>query len=294
MVCSHEKCHDLRKGGVKHLHCPGNGRRLREAWTEAQNIAGDMKSLADSLTPAECDGDANVCTHMKNMLLKGASLCRLRCKYLGIVPWAFARADEVEGAIEVVRQMEATEIRLHDPLVQDIWRRLEGDIRRRAAGQDATKELLEEVKTINLASLDEGAGEGLHRSTNHEKTRAPGCKMVHLKGTARHKQDLAVCKSFLARWGDRGKDVFRYDWHHWKRIVQTKRRLRWRNKQARPKAVIKQVHREDYWGDDDWSAMASCLPAAEAPHTVKETPVEALRREWLVTKLEPNAVFSCT
>ncbi len=123
----------MRQDGAKHISCPFNGRKLRWAWTEAKNVASDMAQLSRCLGEEQGGGDAGVREQVSNMLLKGSGIVLLRLQYLGTVPWLFAGADEVDGAKEIARQMEAVPIGQHDPLTRDIWRRLEGDVRRRAA-----------------------------------------------------------------------------------------------------------------------------------------------------------------
>ena len=149
------------------------------------------------------------------------------------------------------------------------------------------------VGLLNLASLDESAGEGYHRATNGEATRAHGCKMMHLKGTVRHKQNLAKCKRFLRSNDALGRKIFRYEWKHWKRIMQVGHRYRWRSVQKKRKLVLKRVYREDVLGDDDWSAMTSRLEPDRPVVAQKPTPTEALYNEWLVATLRPNSYYSC-
>ena len=198
MVCNCEKHLKLRAEGVKHIHCARNGRRLKEAYAEAMSVADDFKNLAKHFPPDACEGYNDVHRQVCNMLLRAESIIRLRFHYLGQMPWAFVNADTVAGAQAVVRLMEAAPLDKHDPLSRDLWRRLEGDTRRRAAGEPASDALKRECKLMDEASLDEGAGEGYHRSTNGEATRAHGSRMMHLKGNTRHKQCLRKCRAFIA------------------------------------------------------------------------------------------------
>ena len=125
-----------------------------------------------------------------------------------------------------------------------MWRRLESDIRRVALGDEASPELLEYIELLALTSLDESAGEGFHRATNAERTRAPSSRMVHLKGTTRHRYNLSYCKRFLKRYGEKGKRVFRFEWCKWKRIVQTNTRSFLSNRKMSSKKVVGTVYQE--------------------------------------------------
>ena len=222
LTCNHEKCVDDRRQGRKHITCPRNGRKLREALRFAMDVAEDMKQLSRCVTLEACGGDRVVHKQIVDMLGRGSVEIKLRLKYLNVVPWAFARADEQQGAIHVLEQMTQNDLKDHVPLSRDIWRRLEGDVRRVANGEEASAELAKDVNLINWPSLDESAGEGYHRATNAEKTRARNASMMHLKGTARHKQHLRRCIGFARTHGQRGENVFRYEWRRWKRIVKSR------------------------------------------------------------------------
>jgi hypothetical protein len=200
MVC---QCPDhvrMRKEeGVKHISCPQNGRNLRWAYREATLISQDMYNLAMSWSATVIDESTRVHKEVRDMLLRGSQELQLRTAYLGLVPWAFCRADEKEGALLVVAQVQSRSLDKHDPLTQDVWRRLENDIRIVAAGGECSEALAKEVRLINWSSLDESAGEGYHRYTNIEATRARGSKMIHLKGESRHRQNLKTNFAFIRK-----------------------------------------------------------------------------------------------
>ena len=146
----------------RHAACflPKNGRRLRDAAKEAQDVATDMFNLAKHLPEEWCGGGPVVREQVRNMLLKGASVIPNRFKYLRLVPWAYSNADTKEGALEVIAQMTGRPLEQHDILSRDLWRRLENDIRNVGAGQEPSVALAKEVALLNLVSLDECAGEG--------------------------------------------------------------------------------------------------------------------------------------
>jgi hypothetical protein len=94
------------------------------------------------------------------MLSRVNSSIDLRFGYLRNVPWAVVRADSVEGAAEFMRQVEAVPMEQHDAMTQQIMRTFGGDIARRAAGGDASADLLAEVERFCDVPLDESCGEG--------------------------------------------------------------------------------------------------------------------------------------
>jgi hypothetical protein len=186
MICGCPEHIQARKNGTRHISCPRNGRRLREAWPFVQGVVKDMVRDSNALGVAACNGSEPVRKQVSNMMKRGASTIGIRFKYLANIPWICCNMDNMEGALEVIRQVEARPLPEHDPLMLDIWRRLESDIRQVAGGAEPSDALTEEVDLINATSLDESAGEGYHRASNHEHTRAPGAKMLHLKNTTRH------------------------------------------------------------------------------------------------------------
>ena len=69
-----------------------------------------------------------------------------------------------------------------------IGEELEEDLVLVAAGCTCTRKLHEAAERLGWSSLDESAGEGYHRSTNHEKTRAAASSDADLKRATRERQ----------------------------------------------------------------------------------------------------------
>ena len=191
-----------------------------------------------------------------------------------------------------MEQVESRPLRDHDPLTQDIWNRLHSDIKLRADGGAVTEELAKEVKLINDTGLDESAGEGWHRSCNHEKTRAPSSSLVHLKRTTRQKAILRNLTRFLPQYGERASAVLRYEWVCWKRVLQTRRRNRWVPKLMKSTDVLARVYREDAKASEDWSSVLERMPDVRPVTTEKASEAEKLQRDWLVSTLDTNAFYS--
>jgi hypothetical protein len=93
------------------------------------------------------------------------------------------------GGIIVIELVEKRPLDRHDSLTKDVWHRLEGDIRRVAAGAEPSEAWRDERGPIAMASMDEFAVEGFHRTAIHEDTRTTKCKMLHLKGPTRQTPD---------------------------------------------------------------------------------------------------------
>jgi hypothetical protein len=117
--------------------------------------------------------------------------------------------------------------------------------------------------------------------------------MVHLKGEPRHKYNLNFCKNFIKQHKEAGKRIFRYEWKHWKRILQKSRKHRWRNRQMRSKEVVNTVFREYEYNLIDWTAIVGnvVVPRHVVAHT--QSALEQLENEWLECTLFPNTTYTC-
>ena len=86
------------------------------------------------------------------------------------------------------------------------------DIEATAGGSPPSARMIAEVERLKCSSIDESAGEGWHRGTNVEHVRAASAKTVHLEVSTRVKQCIRGCRQIIARYGERGKKVIRYEW----------------------------------------------------------------------------------
>ena len=162
------------------------------------------------------------------MLYKRLTAVDVRFSYLSQLPWAFARADTVEGAIVDMDLLRARPLELQDLLTRARADRIGGDVDRRSQGLPASAALVQEVREINGMPLDESCGEGYHRDTHCEKKRAAASSSRHLKQHVRFRKCLGRVQHFIEVHGDRGRKVARWEWFNYKRILQTKKKLRWR------------------------------------------------------------------
>ena len=156
----------------------------------------------------------------------------------------------------VIQSVEKFPMDNHDPLTRAVMARLGQSILSRSQGGDCPQELADEAKRFRLAMLDEGAGEGVHRATAHEKDRAPASGVQHVKQSSRERAAIERASDFLEAHGERGRSVFRYEWSHWKRIVNPNPQSRWRNVKWKPKQALERFYREDDFAQQDWSGIA--------------------------------------
>ena len=172
------------------------------------------------------------------------------------------------------------------------WRRLQDDLISRSTGGPLSEALNEEVAAIQDAGLDEAAGEGYHRSTYHEHCRAPSASTVHLKRATRSKQVLKTVRRLILTHRELGKDVLRYEWTHWRRILQVFHKRRWRSKRMKRREFISCVYREDAKAAEDWTSIMHRLPDHRAAVPAKSSEAERLETEWINASIEVNGIYS--
>jgi len=211
LCCSHEKCQQLRADGAKHVSCPRNGRRLKEANKFILDRIGDFKRWAREVTLEACEGDVRFWKLVQDMCKHAASELRLHFKHLGVVPWSLVNADSVEGAKEAVLQINERPLDEHDCVTRDFLDKVGHDLQCRAQGGEASTALLAEISELEDTMLEEGAGEGVHRGTNLEKIRAAASTSIHIKQKIRVKGVVKTVRRFLHTHGKAGREAFRFE-----------------------------------------------------------------------------------
>ena len=264
---------------------PSERRRLKKALEWLQFRIAEFLQWATNITPADCEFDQDIFKSITGMLRQAASLLTNRFSYLGKVPWLFATADSVEGAAACLAQVRALPLDQHDPATQSFMAAVGGDLEARAAGGELTDALANEVNAVDDGRLDESCGEGYHRDSSHEKLRAPASTLAHLKGNTRLKQVISQCRVLMAT--EMGRNVLRYEWHCWSRVLQTDPKLWWRAKKIKAGALYAKVYREDADADLDWSTVAVRLPLERPVKAESASTREQLQREYLCTVLVP-------
>ena len=176
-----------------------------------------MRAKGGGLTDADTEGSQDIYQCIVVMLAKKLTNIDVRFKYLNSLPWAFCKADTVEGALHVMTLLRARPLEDQDPLTRILASRLGGDIEKRSRGEPASAALLQEVQEMCYQPLDESLGEGYHRDTNVEKRRAAGSSQRHLKQNTRFSRSLLRLHQFQEKYGERGKAVVLFEWRKWKK-----------------------------------------------------------------------------
>ena len=129
------------------------------------------------LTAADTEGNEDIWQCMVVMLHKAWAEIDRRFGYLNVLPWAFATADTIKGALHVMTLLRARPMAQQDPYTRILADRIGGDVEKRSRGEPASDNLRSEVKTLKMHPLSESLGEGYHRGTNLEK-KASRCKLA--------------------------------------------------------------------------------------------------------------------
>ena len=161
MVCECEEHVQLRVvEWRRHVPCALSSRRLKGAWPFITKVLVDTKYLIQICDVTMIAGESeSVFADIMAMLARMVSEIKLRFGYMALIPWAFARADSIEGAQEVLRQVGLRPLDDHDHLPKVLMTEIGMDIERRAAGAEATQELVDVVARICNTPLDESCGE---------------------------------------------------------------------------------------------------------------------------------------
>jgi hypothetical protein len=192
----------------------------------------------------------------------------------------------------VVEQVRAKTLDAHDSLTRAMWEMYEQDLVDLAGGGRCSDRWAAEVLTFNLTPLDESAGEGYHRSTTCVRKIASGAKSPYIKQSTRFAENLKRVRSVIRDHGKRGKDVVRFDWRTWTRILQSKRSLRWRPKRMKPIDIFRRVYRMDPMASEDWSRICSRIHAHARVDAAKEPIRDALAREYAAATFAPLTYYS--
>ena len=278
--------------GVKHIECFQNSRKLKEAWPFLSDLKQETFEKGCNFTVDQCEGNKDVWMCILTMLHKQIVQVDQRFGYLSRLPHIIVRCDSVEGAKEFMLQLRAKPWREHEPLTRILAERVGGDIEKRSQGEDVTPALRRVIDTYCKTPFDESCGEGYHRGTHLEHSRAPHSTSAHLKQVNRFKTVLKKTEAFAEAHGERGAAVVRFEWRAWKRILQVDPRRRWYPMKIPAADAGARVYREDKRAQDNWEVICRRQAVSCPVIPEKVDGKEALRNEFLVSTLETNSFYS--
>jgi hypothetical protein len=190
MICDCPEHLDARREHPdRHLviDCFMNSRRIKDAWKTVKCEIDRANLLHRTIVPAQVENHPFMFRYIKTSLLKVQTELHKRFHYLDLPPWCFCRADEREGAAHFMAEFRARPEEDHDVMTCWLADNYGEDMDACALGGESSDRLKQEVQTMCMCPLNEAAGEGYHRSTHHEVTRATASSTVHVKQAVRKK-----------------------------------------------------------------------------------------------------------
>jgi hypothetical protein len=129
---------------------------------------------------------------------------------------------------------------------------------------------MNEITALNNTPLDEGPGESVHRISNLTLSRASASRMPWVMGSIRHKQNLKTCSNFITDHGEAGKNVFRYEWTHYKRVLRPSNSNRFQSVRMTDQSFYRKLYKLDDDGDD-WSDIKCSSPSVPNARPLSST-----------------------
>ena len=288
MVCNCPAHIEQRRVTKRHVKCSRASRRLDEVYDMVTEEVKSAREDARNLTKEDCEGDQPMTNRTRDMLLKYASLLELRCKYLALIPWRFAAARKPPDAAACLKMLNETPQAQLDTVSRKFVA-LMPDLQAVADGGAISAALDAEITKLCDGPLDESAGEGYHRGTNLVHSRAPVATTETVVQEVRLDSVLTRLKAMSSKYGRAGRNVIRYEWRHWKRVLQCKRTRLFRNKKLPARAAYRRIYREDALAKDNWDQVVSRRNAT--PPIPIEDNIDAVQREYAIASLVPKRFY---
>ena len=241
-----------------------------------------MLGRARSLRLTDVEGDRELLKVIRGQIeFLGTGMLH-RNRYLGCPPCSFARTGTTAGAAEFLAQVRSHPLEHHDNttinLIHSFEQPLEEFVR---PGVDPPA--LAEARTVfNLAPLDASRGEGTHREKTFEQQRAPATGSQRLKQAGRTTPSVNTVKQFKRQFGERGNEVIRFEWQHFKRILRPAGNKEWLPVPMSTANFYARVYREDEVAELNWNNIATRMPPPREVVTEKPDNEGTLHNEYLV------------
>jgi len=293
MICTCPEHVQMRLEGAKHVFCYFNGCRLDEAFDYTQAKAVEMRTRSRTLTVADCEGDREVHRAVRRMLEYSAAQLHTRNKHYGVPPWSFARCGTRQGAQEFLDMVAKYPIEQHDNTTVNLMHGFGYMLQRFVAGEDMHPALEDAIRVFKTtAHLDESRGEGYHKEPTAEKKRAPASTSKRLKQCTRNRASLRFMQAFKKRYGPRAKDVLRFEWHNYKRILRSAGPRQWQPVGLPHGKFYDRVYREDEHAELNWNSLAPKLPLERPVTHAQPGAADRLNNEYLMALIEPGNHYS--
>jgi hypothetical protein len=289
MVCGCPEHRRQRHETGKQDPCNRVGRRLHEAADFVTKQPGLIRKAATDLKPVDTCDDNSICTDTKSMLRKYASLFETRTKYFMLIPWMYVNMDTEEGAQACLRQFADADFDSLDPLSQRLGTTLEADMQVVAFGGAPSAAIMKEVRRLENASCDESPGEGYHREATHSAGRSRSATTQTIIQEIRLERGLSRVKASVAEHGQSARDIIRWEWRNFKRILQHDPKRAHRGVGDSAQQVYDRIYRQDERSRHNWTLIVD-PPRADAPFPFEDN-VDAVQREYIREVIVPGQYY---
>jgi len=113
-----------------------------------------------------------------------------------------------------------------------------------------------------------------------------------MKQTVWVKAVIKTCRGFMTKHGQVGKDIVRFEWRNYARILQTQKRYRFRVKRIKFQALLRRVYREDDKAKENWSSILTRVPLERPVHVDSGDSSTQLETEYFASVITPHSNFA--
>ena len=199
--------------------CKRNGRRLGTALGRVERAIKYFRETARDLKQEDVENDKPLCIEIMFICRALVEMLKTKFAWLWQLPYYFIHCLTVPGATRCLELLDEFPHEQHTCTSQWWNTHLRGDLESVKAGNEPSQKLRLEHSRMENSSLDETPGEGWHRGTTHDHTRAARATREHLIACQRQKQNTAMFLKVLRKHKDRGKRVLEFEWRNFKRVL---------------------------------------------------------------------------
>jgi hypothetical protein len=93
-------------------------------------------------------------------------------------------------------------------------------------------------------------------------------------------------------FGERGREVVRFEWRHYKRLLQPTATSQWVPKKMKTDAFFQRVYREDRMAEDNWGSIAHREREPRPVQTEQAGTEQQLHNEYMLATAVPGTQYS--
>ena len=291
LVCS---CHvdDRHSGGPKKSRCDRASRRMHEVRKYILLQIADFQQRGSALNITDCENDVDLCRSTSFTLRSLASEMGVKTIHHCRVPYLLSEADDPAVAQTCFEQLQAIPEDDLDEMMRWYRDNLCGPLEVVSNGGGVQPILADTIRRLRHTPIDEGVGEGYHRTTHLTKMRSFHSKVAWLLGSTRLMHDLNLIREFLSSNGTLAATVLRFEWKRFKRLLRPSDRKKWIPLKYSDKTFFNKLYRIER-NPDDWSALIN----AKAPRTSDDDDPKGgdfgqVKNEWLRSVFKKDETYS--